>query len=130
MAKHNGPLCVKGSEGKVHAIFREYNELDDLELHTFASAEAQIAAIADDIAYNNHDIADGLRANLFTWDDMLHLPFVEQMVKEVYDLYGDLEEGRRAAKYSMHIFTFLQLNHGISCGLHRNIITYCLCKIR
>ena len=56
LAKHNGPLCAKGDEQSVHAIFREYNDKHDLELHTYASAEAQVAAIADDIAYNNHDV--------------------------------------------------------------------------
>ena len=49
---------------------RVYNELHDLELDTYAGAEAQAAALSDDIAYNNHDIDDGLRAGLFTLEDL------------------------------------------------------------
>ena len=71
IAKHNGPVT-----GDVPFALAEYDALHDLELDTHASAEAQVAAIADDIAYNNHDLADGLRAGLFTLEDLRQLPLI------------------------------------------------------
>jgi len=71
LVKHNGPLTDasgKGIKGPVPQAIRDYSELHDLELDRFAGIEAQCAAIADDIAYNTHDIDDGLRAGLLTLD--------------------------------------------------------------
>ena len=82
LVKHNGPLI--DSEGRPLERYRErgvplaildYDRRHPLELHTFASLEAQAAAIADDIAYNAHDIDDGLRAGLFGLDDIRPRPF-------------------------------------------------------
>ena len=70
LAKHNGPLH------RPSAYFLEYDALHPLELHTHASAEAQVAALADDIAYHSHDLDDGLRAGLFGFGDIAHLPVV------------------------------------------------------
>ena len=70
LAKHNGPL-----RNPPHYI-AEYNEKHKLGLNTHASAEAQVAALSDDIAYHSHDIDDGLRARLFSADDLAHLPVV------------------------------------------------------
>ena len=78
IAKHNGPLV-----GELPWALAEYNALDDLELHTHASAEAQVAALADDIAYNNHDLHDGLRAGLFDDDDIAELPIVGPAFEKV-----------------------------------------------
>jgi len=61
IAKHNGPVL-----GDLPYPLAEYDAGHDLELHTHAGPEAQVAALADDIAYNNHDLDDGLRAGLFT----------------------------------------------------------------
>ena len=72
----------------------EYNALHDLELHTYASAEAQVAAIADDVAYNNHDIDDGLRARLFSINDLADVPLVGPVFAEVKKAYPDLDESR------------------------------------
>ena len=70
LAKHNGPL-----RSPPHYI-AEYNERHKLGLNTHASAEAQVAALSDDIAYHSHDIDDGLRARLFSAEDLAHLPVV------------------------------------------------------
>jgi dGTPase len=78
IAKHNGPVT-----GAVPYALAEFNARYDLELDTHASAEAQVAAISDDIAYNNHDLADGLRAALFTLEDLRQLPMIGRCVAEV-----------------------------------------------
>ena len=70
LAKHNGPLR------NPPAYIAEYNERHRLELSTHASAEAQVAALADDVAYHSHDLDDGLRARLFGSDEIAHLPVV------------------------------------------------------
>jgi dGTPase len=70
LAKHNGP--VRDPPG----YMAEYNARHPLDLHTNPSAEAQVAAIADDIAYHSHDLDDGIRAGLFGPDDIQHLPVV------------------------------------------------------
>ena len=85
LVKHNGPLTDRGGEavgryrerGLPHAI-RAYGRTQDLELWSFASAEAQVAAIADDIAYDAHDIDDGLRAELFALDDIAEVALVRE----------------------------------------------------
>ncbi|MDH3738243.1 MAG: deoxyguanosinetriphosphate triphosphohydrolase, partial [Alphaproteobacteria bacterium] len=66
----------------------------DLALDTFASAEAQVAALADDIAYNSHDIDDGLRAGLFDVADVADLPLVGPAFQAMRDRHGDLERSR------------------------------------
>ncbi len=72
LAKHNGPVTKPGW------ALQEVNTQRDLELASWPSLEAQIAAVADDIAYDNHDIDDGLRAGLLTIDQICELPFIEQ----------------------------------------------------
>lgn len=84
LVKHNGPLT--GPDTPVHSLpaaFREFPHLEDLELGEFAGPEAQVAALSDDIAYNNHDIDDGIGAGLFTIDDMLDLPIVGDVFRAV-----------------------------------------------
>ena len=76
VVKHNGPLTGPGNDRPLPRAIAEYAESQDLELSTFAGAEAQVAAMSDDIAYNNHDIDDGLRAGLFTIDDLADVPLV------------------------------------------------------
>lgn len=94
LAKHNGPLCAKGEFSALHANFKEYNDQHDLELHTFASAEAQVAAIADDIAYNSHDVADGIKAGLITFEQLEEVPLVQNNIRAVFDKYGKLDASR------------------------------------
>ncbi len=90
IAKHNGPV------ENPHPTLQSCNSLFDLELNTHASAEAQVAALADDIAYNNHDIDDGLRAGLFEVEDLLHLPMVGQIFRDVVKKYPLLSRQRLA----------------------------------
>ena len=90
IAKHNGPV----DEPLPYAL-AEYNAKHDLELNTHASAEAQVAALADDIAYNNHDLHDGLRAGLFTDDEVAALPLVGPCFAEVDEKYPKLDLRRR-----------------------------------
>jgi dGTPase len=70
LVKHNGPLR------NAAPYIVDYNDRHRLDLHTQPSAEAQVAAIADDVAYHSHDLDDGLRARLFAVDDLKHLPIV------------------------------------------------------
>lgn len=95
LVKHNGPVLTPDViAADLPRALIEYAEIQDLELATFAGPEAQVAALADDIAYNNHDIDDGLRANLFTIGDLLALPHVGAAFQSVMDQYPNLEETR------------------------------------
>src|SRR6056300_1149194 len=99
IAKHNGPVV-----GELPHALAQYNEKHDLELHTFASCEAQVAAIADDIAYNNHDLHDGLRAGLFSQEDIAKLPIVSEAYTEVDRLYPGLDPYRRRHEALRRVF--------------------------
>ena len=90
LAKHNGP-----GTGELPWALAAYERQHDLELETFASAEAQVAAIADDVAYNHHDLHDGLRAELFSTDELAELPILKQNFAEVDRLYPGLNYYRR-----------------------------------
>ena len=97
LVKHNGPLLTpegEGTRGPVPQPIRDYCQLYDLELASFASLEAQVAAIADDIAYNTHDIDDGLRAGYLTFDMLEDVPFLAGLMQEVRDRYPHLEPSR------------------------------------
>jgi dGTPase len=101
LVKHNGPLTNRageavgryGEHGVPQAI-QLYAQKQDLELWSFAGVEAQIAAIADDIAYDAHDIDDGLRADLFGLDDIAAVPIVGAILGEIEVQYPQLEHGR------------------------------------
>ncbi|TPW29566.1 deoxyguanosinetriphosphate triphosphohydrolase [Pararhizobium mangrovi] len=97
LVKHNGPLTDadgKGIGGPLPHAVAEYNAEHDLDLAGFASLEAQAAAIADDIAYNTHDIDDGLRAGLLTHDMLKDVPFLAELLDAVYERYPDLDGER------------------------------------
>ncbi|RWM30118.1 deoxyguanosinetriphosphate triphosphohydrolase [Mesorhizobium sp.] len=99
LVKHNGPLTDaggKGLKGPVPQAIRDYTQLHDLELDRFAGIEAQCAAIADDIAYNNHDIDDGLRSGFLTLDmlDDVGLPgSIRRGVRARYPQLDDVRTG-------------------------------------
>jgi dGTPase len=99
IAKHNGPvtgpLADEKHAGAMPYALAEANAEWDLGLDTFASAEAQVAAIADDVAYNHHDLHDGLRSGLFTEDDLMDLPVTGPAFAEVDALYPGLDAMRR-----------------------------------
>ncbi|MBD3663443.1 deoxyguanosinetriphosphate triphosphohydrolase [Sulfitobacter aestuariivivens] len=99
IAKHNGPVT-----GDLPYALAECDAQLDLELHTHASAEAQVAALSDDIAYNNHDLQDGLRAGLFSDDDIAGLPLVGRAYADVDQKYPDLDSYRRRHEALRRVF--------------------------
>lgn len=95
IAKHNGPLIpAPGETANLPWALAEYARLQDLELHSWPGMEAQVAALSDDIAYNTHDIDDGLRAGLFAIGDLAELPLVGPIIGEVKRRYPDLQGSR------------------------------------
>ncbi len=93
LVKHNGPLAgpLARRPHELAGAITEYVAKHDLELGTYASAEAQVAALSDDVAYNNHDIDDGLRAGLFTIRDLEDVPLVGPMLHAVAKEYPGVE---------------------------------------
>jgi dGTPase len=97
LVKHNGPLTGRHADpakGPVPRTILDFNELFDLELDRFAGVEAQCAAIADDIAYNTHDIDDGLRAGLLTLEMLDDIPLSGPILTEVRQKYPHLDPVR------------------------------------
>ncbi|QYX55248.1 deoxyguanosinetriphosphate triphosphohydrolase [Roseovarius sp. SCSIO 43702] len=99
LAKHNGPVARP-----LPYALAEYDARHDLELHTYASAEAQVAALSDDIAYNNHDLHDGLRAELFAEEELYDLPIVGACYAEVDAAYPGLAPVRRRHEALRRVF--------------------------
>src|SRR5215471_1703248 len=93
-AKHNGPLIAGNTEHPVPPSIAAYDRQHKLELHTFPGIEAQVAAISDDVAYNNHDLDDGLRAGLFAVSDLDPVPLAGPIFREVSSRYPGIEESR------------------------------------
>tara|TARA_B100001027_G_scaffold2204_1_gene1479 strand:+ start:622 stop:1758 length:1137 start_codon:yes stop_codon:yes gene_type:complete len=77
LAKHNGPIIKNVPQTIVNL-----NDKFDLKLNEFSSIEAQIASISDDIAYNNHDLDDGLRAGFFKYEDLRELPILNKILDD------------------------------------------------
>ena len=91
--KHNGPL--RGVPDRALPVsIADYDSRFDLQLGSQPSGEAQVAALSDDIAYNSHDLEDGLRANLFDLKDLQDVPMIGPILDEVRQRYPDLETGR------------------------------------
>ena len=102
IAKHNGPVPQPWP-----VTLTEYNDGHDLELSTHASAEAQVAALSDDVAYNNHDLDDGLRAGLFDEEEICALPLVGQAFAEVDKTYPNTDRKRRRHEALRRVFGYM-----------------------
>jgi dGTPase len=114
IVKHNGPLTARDGSalGRYHergvpSGISDYLGIYDLELWSFASLEAQVAAIADDIAYDAHDIDDGLRAGLFGVDDLKVMPLTAAMIADIDGHYPGLDDIRRGAELVRELISHL-----------------------
>ena len=114
IVKHNGPLTERGGTPigpyREHGIpvgISDYVRDFDLELWSFASTEAQVAAIADDIAYDAHDIDDGLRAGLFRVDDLRVVPLISDIIADTARHYPRLDDIRRGAELVRELISYL-----------------------
>ncbi|MEO1747681.1 MAG: deoxyguanosinetriphosphate triphosphohydrolase [Pseudomonadota bacterium] len=109
LVKHNGPLLTPTGDAvgvkAIPASIVNYNASHDLELVRHASLEAQVAAIADDIAYNTHDLDDGLRSGLLTLDMLKQVPLAGEALSEVDQIYPALDEERRVHEMSRRVMT-------------------------
>jgi dGTPase len=112
LVKHNGPLLTEDggpvpryAARGIPAAILEYAQSQDLGLRTHASAEAQVAAIADDIAYDAHDIDDGLRAGLFSREDLRSVPFLGELLGEIDARWPGLAAGRVIHELGRRVIT-------------------------
>ena len=112
LAKHNGPLI--GRDGTpvpafvargLPGVFREVDAERPLGLDRHAAAEAQAAALADDIAYNAHDLDDGLRAGLFTLSECCAVPFLATLLEEIAERYPGLDDSRTIHELTRRLIT-------------------------
>jgi len=101
LVKHNGPLTDRAGapvaryrERGIPQTIADYMRLQDLQLFSFAGAEAQLAAVADDIAYDAHDIDDGLRAELFHIDDIAAVPLPGKIIGAIRGVYPGIDDHR------------------------------------
>ena len=114
IVKHNGPLTERSGapvgryrNSGIPLGIADFNEKYDLELWSFASLEAQVAAFADDIAYDAHDIDDGLRAGLFCIDDLKVMPLTSAIIAEIGKHYPDLDDARRGAELVRELISYM-----------------------
>ena len=114
IVKHNGPLTARNGaavgryrDRGIPVGVSDYVRTYDLELWSFASLEAQVAAIADDIAYDAHDIDDGLRAGLFDISDLRAIPIAADLIADIARRYPDLDDSRRGAELVRELISHL-----------------------
>ena len=107
LVKHNGPLTGHGTTSPVPQPVIGYCAKQDLALDTYASFEAQLAALADDIAYNNHDVDDGFRAGQFTFAELAEVPLAGRALAEVRGAYPGLEGTRALYETTRRLITAL-----------------------
>ena len=116
IVKHNGPMTERSGapagryrESGIPVGIADFNRKYDLELWSYASLEAQVAAFADDIAYDAHDIDDGLRAGLFGVDDLKVMPLTAAIIAEIGKHYPVLDDARRGAELVRELISYLIL---------------------
>jgi len=114
LVKHNGPLTDRDGKPlgryRAHGIpetIQQYVRLQDLQLWSFPSVEAQVAAVADDIAYDAHDIDDGLRAELFSLDEIATVALPGKIVAEIRATYPRLDAGRLVHEFIRRLIGLL-----------------------
>ncbi|GLS45497.1 deoxyguanosinetriphosphate triphosphohydrolase [Methylobacterium brachythecii] len=112
LVKHNGPLLEESGAPTpryrrtgIAAAILEYNALNDLELARYAGPEAQAAALADDIAYDSHDLDDGLRAGLFELGELRTVPFLRDLLDEIDQRHPGLEASRKIHELARRVIT-------------------------
>ena len=103
LVKHNGPL----SEGEIHPVIKMLDEKIELLIHLHGSAESQVAALADDIAYNAHDLDDGLRAGLLSLEQVQSLPLAGAAMEQVLDRWEKLDSTRLVHETIRRMITFM-----------------------
>ena len=117
LAKHNGPLAGPAAKSPMIPVtLIEYNKLQNLELDRFASLEAQCAAIADDIAYNAHDIDDGLRSGLLSLTQFENVELTSNILGSIKRDYPDLDRTRRGYELVRRQITLMVedvINHSL-----------------
>jgi dGTPase len=114
IVKHNGPLTERSGaptgryrDRGIPVGISDYNRIFDLELWSYASLEAQAAAIADDIAYDAHDIDDGLRAGLFGVDDLRVMPLPAEIIVGITKHHPGVDDDRRGAELVRELISYL-----------------------
>jgi dGTPase len=105
LVKHNGPLISPSVVNMVSEPILAYCAKQDLELSTFASVEAQLAALADDIAYNAHDVDDGYRASFFTFANLAEVPIAGRALAEVRNAYPGVDGTRLLYEANRRLIT-------------------------
>ena len=112
LVKHNGPLLdaagrptARYVEAGIPAAILEYDAAHPLDLALHAGPEAQVAALADDIAYDAHDLDDGLRAGLFDLEDLAEVPFLKGLLDEIEALHPGLETSRKIHELARRVIT-------------------------
>src|SRR5258705_2555139 len=112
LVKHNGPLTDRAGhpveryrERGLPRVITDYSRVHDLELWSYPSAEAQCGAIADDIAYDAHDIDDQLRVEMFRIEDLARLPLLDEILREIAAQHPRLEPGRHAHELMRRLIT-------------------------
>lgn len=121
IAKHNGPVTEDIPE-----VIVDYNKIHDLELGNYSSGEAQISALSDDIAYNGHDIEDGVRAGLISLDELGDIKLVGKYIEDVKKEYPNLSTNRTVYEVTrdlIHYFIDDLLNNSRSIIKKNNIKT-------
>ena len=123
LVKHNGPLrdaagnpAGRYAKSGVPAPFLLYDEKSPLGLMQYASLEAQIAAISDDIAYNSHDIDDGLRAGLFDLSDLRRVEFLDRLLAQIEQIHHGLDRTRTIHELVRRVITLMVEDVGRETG--------------